>query len=80
MAAPMVPPPPGRFSTTKVWPICRAPWSSTMRATTSFALPAVNGLITWIALVGHGCAPAAEAPVTRTAPAMALHKTRRGVI
>jgi hypothetical protein len=37
-------------------------------------------LITWMALVGHGCAPAAEAPATRTAPVMALHKAQSGVI
>src|SRR5262249_21050635 len=80
MAGPIVPPPPGLFSMTNGWPSCRETWSSTTRATVSLALPAVNGLMTCIALVGQASGSAAAAVATSATPAMALHKPRRDII
>src|ERR1039458_2553115 len=60
----MVPPAPGRFSTTRIWPSMAPSRSVTARAAMSVPLPAVNGTITLIALVGQFCA---------TAPALARH-------
>src|SRR5262245_16599200 len=54
----MVPPAPGRFSTTNGWPSCSARRCVTVRAMMSVALPAVNGTITCTRLVGHDCASA----------------------
>src|SRR5262245_56710412 len=52
----MVAPPPGRFATIIDWPSCAETDSNTMRGMTSVALPAVNGTITRIGLVGQDCA------------------------
>ena len=49
----MVPPPPGRFSRTKLWPICFDTWSRTMRAMVSPALPAETALMVLIGRLGH---------------------------
>jgi hypothetical protein len=46
----------------------------------SLALPAVNGLMTCIALVGQASPSAAAAAATSATPAMALHKPRRDII
>jgi len=50
--APIVPPAPGRFSTTKTWPIRVDSACATVRATTSVALPGVKGTMTCTGLVG----------------------------
>src|SRR5882757_2799291 len=55
----MVPPAPGRFSTTMVAPICLATWSMTTRAITSLALPAPSGTTTVMFLEGQSWADAA---------------------
>ena len=52
---PIVPPAPGRFSTTKGWPSCSDSRCATVRAMMSVALPAVNGTITVTRLVGQDC-------------------------
>jgi hypothetical protein len=44
------------------------------------AFPAVNGLMTSIALVGQASPSAAAAATASVTPAMALHKLRRDVI
>src|SRR5882757_8640477 len=60
--APMVPPPPVRFSTTTVCPICAETRSKTTRGMTSVALPADSGTITLIGCrVGQTCAWAGAA-------------------
>ena len=51
-AVPVLPPAPGRLSTTKFWPRDFDISCSMMRVTTSLALPPANGTITWIGLVG----------------------------
>src|SRR4051794_22778524 len=58
MLAPMVPPAPGRFSTTAACPSCLPTWSITTRARMSLALPAPSGTITLMVRVGHSCADA----------------------
>src|SRR3954470_9120305 len=50
---PIVPPAPGLFSTIAGWPQAAFSLSPTRRATTSVALPAVNGTMMWIALDGY---------------------------
>jgi hypothetical protein len=62
------------------WPSCLDTWSSTTRPTMSLALPALNGLITWIARVGHGSQTAGVAATASTALATAPHKKRSDVI
>src|SRR5262245_28437654 len=57
----MVPPAPGRFSTTIGWPTCFDTCSSTMRPTMSFAAPAANGTIAWMVRSGQGCVACATA-------------------
>jgi hypothetical protein len=79
-AAPIEPPPPGLFSMTIVWPICFAISSSTTRATTSLALPAVKGLIIVIVRVGQACAKAVDVPVVSAAPMMAAYIMRDDVM
>ena len=56
MPAPVVPPAPGRFSITKVWPSCLPTWSITTRAITSLALPAPSGTTTVTLRAGQSCA------------------------
>src|SRR6187402_1872432 len=57
---PIVPPAPGRFSTITGWPQAALSRSPTRRATTSVALPAVNGTMMWMAREGYeSCACAA---------------------
>jgi hypothetical protein len=50
---PVVVPPPGRFSMTKVWPTCCCTCSNTARGTRSVALPAPNGTTIRTVLVGQ---------------------------
>src|SRR4051812_36567139 len=58
---PMVPPAPGRFSTITGWPHAAVSRSPMSRATTSVALPAVNGTMMWIGRDGYAsCACAAD--------------------
>jgi len=57
--APVVPPAPGRFSITNVWPTCFPTCSNTTRAATSLAVPAPSGTTTATARAGHSCADAA---------------------
>src|SRR3954468_16655554 len=65
MFAPMVPPAPGRFSTTADWPSCLPTCSITTRARMSLALPAPSGTITLMLREGQSCADAgARAKVT----------------
>ena len=69
---PMVPPAPGRFSTTIGWLTCFDTCSSTIRPTMSLAAPAANGTIAWIVRSGQGgdaCAAAACGSANNTAPA-----------
>jgi hypothetical protein len=47
-----------------------------MRATMSLALPALNGLITWIDRDGQVSAAAAEAVAKSATPATAPHNVR----
>src|SRR4051794_16164948 len=56
MLAPMVPPAPGRFSTTAACPSCLPTWSITTRARMSLALPAPSGTITLMVREGQSCA------------------------
>src|SRR5436190_8056591 len=58
MFAPIVPPAPGRFSTTTLCPSCLPTCSITTRAMMSLALPAPSGTITVILRVGQSCAEA----------------------
>src|SRR5437870_5270213 len=58
---PMVPPAPGRFSTTSGWPSAAASLSATGRAMVSVADPGVKGTMMRIGLAGKGCADAAQA-------------------
>ena len=44
-SAPIVPAPPGRLSTTKVWPVCSASFCASMRPTASSVPPGGNGMI-----------------------------------
>src|ERR1700704_264842 len=55
----MVPPAPGRFSTSTAWPSCALSFSATVRAMMSVALPGVNGTIACTGFDGHACAQAA---------------------
>src|SRR5262245_23249866 len=55
---PIVPPAPGRFSTTKVCPTCLPTCSKTTRATISLATPAGTGTITVTLREGQSCAGA----------------------
>src|SRR5262249_27437480 len=64
----MVPPAPGRFSTTIGCLTCFETCSSTMRPTMSLAAPAANGTTAWIVRSGH-CASAACGVVKSKAPA-----------
>src|SRR4029079_1179475 len=67
-------PPPGRLSTTMVWPSCLESCSRTIRATMSFALPAANGMIAVMVRPGHVCANA-EATVMTDRRAMAAARS-----
>jgi hypothetical protein len=51
----IVPPAPGRFSTTKGCPSCSDSRCATVRAMMSVALPAVNGTTTVTRLLGQDC-------------------------
>src|SRR2546422_8260150 len=55
----MVPPAPGRFSTTTVWPSCAVSLSETVRAMMSVPLPGVNGTMNLTVFAGQACAHAA---------------------
>ena len=57
----MVPPAPGRFSTTMVWPSCGESCSNTTRGMMSVVLPAPTGTITRSGFAGQVSAPAASA-------------------
>src|SRR5688572_3416040 len=68
----MVPPPPGRFSSTNGWLTCFETCSSVMRPIRSLALPAVNGLTTSTERTGQfDCAEAvvAASSIAASAPA-----------
>src|SRR5262249_21360894 len=56
-AAPMVPPAPGRFSTTTGCPTCCESCSSSMRGIMSVELPAATGTTARNGFVGQLCAP-----------------------
>src|SRR5262249_25102126 len=78
-ALPMVPPAPARFSTTIGWPSWLESWSKTSRGTTSTALPAPNGTIALIGLVGQACARATYGKAdSAAAPAAICRNRRRG--
>src|SRR5262249_7713822 len=64
-AKPMLPPAPGRISMITGCPSRRETSSSTTRLTVSEALPAGEGLITFIGLLGPCCAFAAAAPTIK---------------
>jgi hypothetical protein len=51
-SVPVLPPAPGRLSTTKGCPSALLARSSRIRVTTSLALPPANGTMTWIGRVG----------------------------
>src|SRR3954452_9685727 len=72
-AIPMVPPAPGRFSTTNGWPSCSERRCVTVRAMMSVALPAVNGTMTCTRLVGHDCASAALETMHAATAATHIH-------
>ena len=55
---PIVPPAPGRLSTTKVWPICSVNFCASIRPTTSSVPPGGNGMIMVIGLVRVILSPA----------------------
>src|SRR5262249_50624434 len=71
--APTVPPPPGRFSSTKCCPSCDPAGSSTACATVSQVVPAANGLTTIIERFGHSSARTERAAINMTATEMAAH-------
>jgi hypothetical protein len=74
-----VPPAPARFSTTIGWPSWLESWSKTSRGTTSTALPAPNGTIALIGLVGQACARATYGKAdSAAAPAAICRNRRRG--
>src|SRR5438105_15163648 len=63
---PMVPPAPGRFSTTTACPRLAASLSVTLRPMTSVTLPGVKGTMTLIVRDGKGsCAKTCEASADR---------------
>ncbi len=62
----MVPPAPGRFSTTIGLLTCFDTCSSTMRPTMSLAAPAANGTIAWMFRSGQFCASAVVAVPVRS--------------
>src|SRR5262249_33770388 len=74
--APTVPPPPGRFSSTKCCPSCDPAGSSTACATVSQVVPAANGLTTIIERFGHSSARTERAAINMTATEMAAHSLR----
>src|SRR5262245_61077834 len=66
----VVVPPPGRFSMTKVWPVCCCTCSYKARGTRSVALPGANGTTIRTVLVGHCWAAAGPAgTMAKTEPA-----------
>src|SRR2546425_4471462 len=69
----MVPPAPGRFSTSTVCPSCTVSFSATVRAMMSVALPGVNGTIARSGFAGQACAAAKLCSVASTAAANHLH-------
>src|SRR5436305_8391905 len=60
MPVPIVPPAPGRFSTTTGCPQYSESFWPNVRARMSVALPAVNGTMIFTGFVGHACALANE--------------------
>src|SRR5262245_60319909 len=79
VAVTIVPPAPARFSTTMGWPSCLESWSKTSRGITSTALPAPNGTIALIGLVGQACASAIRETVgSAAAPAARCRNRLRG--
>src|SRR5262245_62044081 len=58
---PIVPPAPGRFSTTTGWPSAACSLSATGRAMVPVAEPGVNGTMMRIGLEGNDCAAAVAA-------------------
>src|SRR5580704_15558097 len=70
VAVPIVPPAPGRFSTTMAWPSLAASRSNTTRGTTSAALPAPNGIVALIRCEGQlsACAAATNTAIPATNP------------
>src|SRR5262249_30701011 len=73
----MLPPAPGRFSTTSVWPMFWLILLSMMRVTTSLALPAANGTITLIGRDGQVCACAGRPGSIAANAIEAARRTRR---
>src|ERR1700722_15844761 len=77
MLAPIVPPAPGRFSTTMVRPSCLPTWSMTTRVITSVALPAPSGTITVMLRDGQSCADAGAASAINVAITNSTQATAR---
>ena len=72
---PIVPPAPGRFSTTMLWPSCGARYSNTARGMMSVVLPAPTGTITRSGFVGQVSAPAFMAASTRATAGKSIRRT-----
>ncbi len=74
MPIPMVPPAPGRFSSTTGWPSCVLSFSETVRAMMSVELPGVKGTTTLIGFAGQACAHAAVCAVQNAIAAIRFQK------
>src|SRR3954471_19956631 len=67
----MVPLPPGRFSTTKVWPSWSPSFCASCRPTKSSVPPGGNGMMTFTGRVGQACAETAALVASRQAASAA---------
>jgi hypothetical protein len=79
-SVPMVPPAPGRFSTTKGWPKTDEKWFAAARPAVSGVEPGGNGTMTRTGRSGHAaacCARTREAARTGAA-ALKANNARRG--
>src|SRR6185503_2632322 len=74
--APIVPPAPGRFSITTVWPHISLSFWPIVLARMSVALPAVNGTTIFTGLVGKSCADASVANPSAHSPRPSPLNTR----
>src|SRR4029453_15103041 len=74
MSAPIVPPAPGRFSTTTCWPSALVSWSAMTRAKMSVDWPGGKGTTILIGLAGQVCASTPDA--TDAAPTASSSRRR----